>query len=102
MIIIGECMERLITSVDGHGRMLIPSHIRQRLNIHPGEKITLEIDKNNIRVINANHVIDEMHALFTKNQSVKNNSVVDDFINQKRQEYSVEESRDVRHVKNSI
>jgi AbrB family looped-hinge helix DNA binding protein len=95
-------VERLTTSMDQHGRMLIPSHIRQKLNINPGEKITLEIDQDNIRVINANHVIDEMHALFTKNQSVKNDSVVDDFINQKRQEYTTEESRDVKHVKNSI
>lgn len=88
--------------MDQHGRMLIPSHIRQKLNINPGEKITLEIDQDNIRVINANHVIEEMHALFTKNQSVKNDSVVDDFINQKRQEYTIEESRDIKHVKNSI
>jgi AbrB family looped-hinge helix DNA binding protein len=95
-------MERLTTSMDQHGRMLIPSHIRQMLNIHPGEKITLEIDQDNIRVINANHVIDEMHALFTKNQSAKNDSVVDDFINQKRQEHSIEESRDIKNVKNSI
>lgn len=95
-------MERLITSMDQHGRMLIPAHIRQMLNIHPGEKITLEIDQNNIRIINANLVIDEMHALFTKNQPVKNDSVVDDFINQKRQEYSIEESRNVKHGKNSI
>ncbi len=95
-------MERLTTSMDQHGRMLIPSHIRQMLNIHPGEKITLEINQDNIRVINANHVIDEMHALFTKNQSVKNDSVVDDFINQKRQEHLIEESRDIKNVKNSI
>jgi AbrB family looped-hinge helix DNA binding protein len=52
-------MERLTTSMDMHGRMLIPSHIRERPNIHPGEKVTLEIENNQIKIINANHVIDE-------------------------------------------
>lgn len=94
-------MKRLTTSIDRHGRMLIPAHIRQMLNIHSGEKITLEINQDNIRVINTNHVIDEMHALFTKNQSIQNDSVVNDFIKQKRQEYSIEEARN-KHVKDSI
>ena len=31
-------MERLTTSMDRHGRMLIPAYIREKLNIHPGEK----------------------------------------------------------------
>lgn len=90
-------MERLVTSMDQHGRMLIPLHIRERLNIHPGEKITLEIDQNQIKIINVDHVIDEMHALFTKNQPVKSDSVVDNFINQKRQEYLIEEIRDSKN-----
>jgi AbrB family looped-hinge helix DNA binding protein len=95
-------MERLTTSMDQHGRMLIPSHIRERLNIHPGEKITLEIDQNQIKIINADHVIDQMHAIFTKNQTVKKGSVVDDFINQKRQEFQIEQSRDIKNGKDSI
>jgi AbrB family looped-hinge helix DNA binding protein len=82
--------------------MLIPSHIRERLNIHPGEKITLEIEQDQIKIINADHVIDEMYALFTKNQTVTEGSVVDDFINQKRQEYLIEETRDIKNVKDSI
>jgi len=87
-------MERLTTSMDAHGRMLIPSHIRERLNINPGEKITLEIEDNQIKIINANHVIDEMHRIFTKNQTIHKDSHVDSFINQKREEYIIEESRD--------
>ena len=38
--------------------------------MHPGEKITIEIDHNNIKVINADHIINEMHQLFTKNQEI--------------------------------
>lgn len=91
-------MERIVTSMDQHGRMLIPSLIRERLKMHPGEKITIEIDNNNIKVINADHIIDEMHQLFTKKQTNKKTSIVDDFITTKRQDYLLEESRCKKNV----
>lgn len=91
-------MERIVTSMDMHGRVLIPVVIRERFNMHPGEKITIEIDRNDIRIINADHVIDEMHELFTKNQTKQKVSIVEDFISTKRQEYIVEESRNKRDV----
>ncbi|MCC8399051.1 MAG: AbrB/MazE/SpoVT family DNA-binding domain-containing protein [Rickettsia endosymbiont of Culicoides impunctatus] len=34
-------MEKLITSMDQHGRVLIPSEIRGVLNIQPGDKVNL-------------------------------------------------------------
>ncbi len=86
-------MERIITSIDQNGRMLIPSSVRERFKMNPGEKITIEIDNNEIKIINADHIIDEMHELFMKNQKTKNISVVDDFIAKKREEYSIEETR---------
>lgn len=91
-------MERIVTSMDQHGRMLIPSLIRERFNMHPGEKITIEIDHNNIKVINADHLINEMHELFTKNQADKKTSIVDDFITTKRQDYLREETRSKKNV----
>jgi len=91
-------MERLTTSMDRHGRMLIPSYIRERLNINPGEKIALEIEDNQIKIMNADHVIDEMHRIFTKNQMSKKDSHVDNFINQKHEEYNIEKSRDQKNV----
>ena len=90
-------MEKLITSIDQHGRMLIPSEIRERFNIHPGDKVTLEIYENDIKIISANQIIDEMHIIFTKNQDDRKDSAVDDFINRKREEYKIEE---VRNTKN--
>ena len=91
-------MERVITSMDAHGRMLIPSSIREKFNMHPGEKITIEIDDNEIKIVNAEHIIDEMHKIFTKNQTNKKKSVVDDFITRKHQEYLIEESRSKKNV----
>jgi len=90
-------MKRLTTSMDQHGRMLIPAHLRERLNLRPGEKVTLEINHNQITIINSDDVIDEMHAIFTKNKTVTNGSVVDDFIKQKRQEHLIEEARNIKN-----
>ena len=61
-------MEKLVTSMDQHGRVLIPSTIREMLNLQPGDKVNLEIYKNEVKIISANQIIDEMHAIFTKNQ----------------------------------
>ena len=55
--------------MDQHGRVLIPSEIRERLNIQPGDKVNLEVYENELKIISANRIIDEMHAIFTKNQN---------------------------------
>ncbi|HJD55782.1 MAG TPA: AbrB/MazE/SpoVT family DNA-binding domain-containing protein [Rickettsia endosymbiont of Pyrocoelia pectoralis] len=88
-------MERVLTNMDQHGRVLIPVSIRERFNMHPGEKITIEIDNNGVKIINTDNIIDEMHEIFMKNQHNKNKkiSTVDDFIANKRQEYLIEEAR---------
>jgi len=90
-------MEKLITSMDQHGRMLIPSGIREMLNIQPGDKVNLEVYENEVKIINANKIIDEMHAIFTKNKSDRKDSVVDDFINRKHEEYQIEEARSIKN-----
>ncbi len=46
-----------------------------------------------MRIIDIDHLIDEMHELFTKNQTGKKISIVDDFITKKRQEFLLEEIR---------
>ena len=38
-----------------------------------------------------------MHAIFTKNQNDRQDSVVDDFINKKREEYQIEEAREIKN-----
>jgi AbrB family looped-hinge helix DNA binding protein len=86
-------MERIITSMDQHGRMLIPANIRERFNINPGEKVTLEIIDDQLKIINGDLVIDEMYELFTKHQTDICNSHVEEFIKQKRQEYLIEEQK---------
>ena len=83
--------------MDQHGRVLIPSGVRGRLNIQPGDKVNLEVYENEVKIINANKIIDEMHAIFTKNQSDRKDSAVDDFINRKHEEYQIEEERSIKN-----
>ena len=90
-------MEKLVTSMDQHGRLLIPVEIREIFNLNPGDKVSLEVSKNALKIISANQIIDEMHAIFTKNRNTKKGSVVDDFISRRRKEYQLEEDRNVRH-----
>ena len=92
-------MKKLVTNMDQHGRVLIPSEIRERLNIQPGDKVNLEVYENEVKIISANQVIDEMHAIFTKNQNSRKDSVVDDFINRKHEEYQIEEERGIKNGK---
>ena len=89
-------MEKLVTNMDQHGRLLIPAGIREMLNIKPGDKVNIEVYEDEVKIISANKIIDEMHAIFTKNQNGKNDrrgSAVDDFINRKHEEYQIEEKR---------
>ena len=90
-------MKKLVTNMDQHGRVLIPSEIRERLNIQPGDKVNLEVYENELKIISANQIIDEMHAIFTKNQNSRKDSVVDDFINRKHEEYQIEEKRSIKN-----
>ena len=90
-------MKKLVTNMDQHGRVLIPSEIRERLNIQPGDKVNLEVYENEVKIISANQVIDEMHAIFIKNQSDRKDSAVDDFINRKHAEYQIEEERSIKN-----
>lgn len=92
-------MKKLVTNMDQHGRVLIPAEIRERLNIQPGDKVNLEVYENELKIISANQIIDEMHTIFTKNQNSRKDSVVDDFIKRKHEEYQIEEERSIKNGK---
>ena len=70
-------MEKITTSLDQHGRMLIPAQIREKFNIEPGDRVILEMNDDALKILNVNHIVDEMHSIFTKNRNVKEASMVD-------------------------
>jgi len=55
--------EKIITSLDQHGRMLIPSNIRERFNISPNDKVTIELTEDALVIRNVDYIINEMNAL---------------------------------------
>ena len=89
-------MEKITTSLDQHGRMLIPAQIREKFNIEPGDKVVLEMNDDALKILNVNHIVDEMHSIFTKNQNVKKDSTVEEFIEDKRKDFKIEESRGIK------
>ena len=55
--------EKIITSLDQHGRMLIPSYIRERFNISPNDKVTIELTEDALVIRNVDYIINEMNAI---------------------------------------
>lgn len=86
--------EKIITSLDQHGRMLIPSNIRERFNISPNDKVTLELTEDALVIRNVDYIIDEMNAIFTKNQTIKKENIVEDFIEDKHKDFEIEQARE--------
>lgn len=89
-------MEKITTSLDQHGRMLIPAQIRERFNIEPGDKVVLEMNDDALKILNVNHIVDEMHSIFTKNQNGKKGSTVEEFIEDKRKDFKIEQARGIK------
>ena len=48
-------MKKLVTNMDQHGRVLIPSEIREKLNIQPGDKVNLEVYENEVKIISVHN-----------------------------------------------
>lgn len=86
--------EKIITSLDQHGRMLIPSNIRERFNISPNDKVTLELTEDALVIRNVDYIINEMNAIFTKNQTIKKENIVEDFIDDKHKDFEIEQARE--------
>ena len=88
-------MEKITTSLDQHGRMLIPVQVREKFNLAPGDKVILEMSNNALKILNVNHLIDEMHNIFTKNNNGKKISEVEEFIKNKREDFTIEQARSI-------
>jgi AbrB family looped-hinge helix DNA binding protein len=77
--------------------MLIPSYIRERFNISPNDKVTIELTEDALVIRNVDYIINEMNAIFTKNQTVKKENIVEDFIEDKHKDLEIEQARENRN-----
>ena len=57
--------------------MLIPFQIRKMFNLQIGNKVTLEIHNNELKIKNADYIIDEIHNIFIKNNDNADNNQAD-------------------------
>lgn len=71
--------------VDNQGRLLIPAELRKELEIGPGEPVTLWVEAGQLRVTTAREAIRQVQAWAAQFKK-PGESVVDEFIREKREE----------------
>ena len=90
-------MKKIITNMDRHGRVMIPSEVRKLLNIKQGDKVNLEVYTDEVKIIDANKVISQMHSIFTKNRNDRQDLIIDNSITVEKEEYQTEKTRGVKN-----
>lgn len=88
-------MKHLRTHIDDNGRILIPSTIRKKYNIKPGDVYVLRMIDDEMHFINLEKVIKEAQSLFRKYvpENTSQINVVDNFLADKRKEAEIEATR---------
>lgn len=75
------------TTVDKHGRIVIPAEIRTELGLDPGEEVSLLVVDGRLQIRNVGRAIqDQVGIGLRMHPELAGNSVVDEFIAEKRAE----------------
>jgi len=77
-------------SLDKHGRLVIPANFRKEMGWKPGERLTLAIADNELRVLSRRQAIEQLRAEVQKNLR-PGVSLVDELIRERREEVRREE-----------
>jgi hypothetical protein len=56
--------------------------------------VAIELTEDALVIRNIDYIINEMNAIFTKNQTVKKENIVEDFIEDKRKDFEIEQARE--------
>jgi AbrB family looped-hinge helix DNA binding protein len=83
-------MKKLHTQMDKHGRLLIPSTIRNSLNYKPGDTFVIRAINDELRIISIRKAIKDAQDLLAKHIPDEK-SLVDEFIKQRRLEVAKED-----------
>jgi AbrB family looped-hinge helix DNA binding protein len=73
------------TSLDKHGRLVIPAHFRKEMGWMPGEKLTLTLTGSEVRVLSRRQAIEELCAEVRK-RIPPGVSLVDELLRERREE----------------
>jgi AbrB family looped-hinge helix DNA binding protein len=77
--------------VDAAGRIVIPSDIRSRLAIEPGQDLILSERPDGLHVMTFRHLLAEAQTFFAP-YAVPGQSIVDELIRERREEAKREEN----------
>jgi len=77
--------------VDNAGRIVIPSELRKRLGIEPGQELILSESPNGLQVQTFRQLMAEAQAYFAQFK-VPGESIVDELIKERREEAAREEA----------
>ena len=82
------------SQMDKHGRILIPSNIRNSLNYKYGDTFVIRVIDDELRIISINQEIKAAQTLFKKyNANTNSDSAVDEFLKSRRIEAENENSK---------
>ena len=79
-------MEVFHTRIEADGKIQLPPQVLEELDFEAGEDIELEIEKRTLRVSSTKLKQRREAQKFIKNRIEKDNSVVEEFIEERRQE----------------
>lgn len=79
-------MEIFHTRIEADGKIQLPPQVLEELDFEAGEDVELEIEKRTLRVSSTKLKQRREAQEFIKNRIEKNNSVVEEFIEERRQE----------------
>ena len=75
------------TTVDKHGRIVIPAEIRAELGLEPGEEVSLLVVNGRLQIRNVGRAIEEQVGIGLRmHPELAGLSIVDEFIAEKRAE----------------
>ncbi len=88
-------MKELHTQMDKHGRLLIPSQIRNSLNYKPGDTFVIRVSADDLHIVSLAKVIKEAQHLLKK-YNIQSGSMVDEFLEQKHFESEIENKKYIK------
>lgn len=80
------------SQMDKHGRILIPSNIRNSLNYKHGDTFVIRAIDDELHIVSINKEIKAAQSLFKK-YSTSSNSVVNEFLESRRTEANIENNK---------
>lgn len=80
------------SQMDKHGRILIPSSIRNSLNYKYGDTFVIRAIDDELHIVSINKEIKAAQSLFKK-YNTSSSSVVDEFLESRRNESNIENKK---------